>query len=193
MTFPVEYHAEVVTDKATGYRATRSSIVPYLIAVAIGAFLLFQAVFGSWRLAFVAFVALPAALAGGVVALLITGTSLSVGAYLGFLALLGLGVRNGISQFNHDQMLSHAGAGANGVEIARQGAGESALSVGITAMAVAVAFLPVLFAGSIPGLELIQPLAIVVLGGLVTSTLMQLFILPALYAAVWSPSVRELT
>jgi Cu/Ag efflux pump CusA len=56
-----------------------------------------------------------------------------------------------------------------------------------------VAFLPVLLAGSVPGLELIQPLAIVVLGGLVTSTLLQLFILPALYAAVWSPSVREST
>jgi Cu/Ag efflux pump CusA len=53
-----------------------------------------------------------------------------------------------------------------------------------------VAFLPVLLAGSVPGLELIRPLAIVVLGGLITSAVLQLFILPALYAAVWSPSVR---
>ena len=191
MAFPTEYHAEVVTDKATGFRTTRSSILPYLIAAAIGILLLLQAIFGSWRLAFLSFVALPAALAGGVVALLITGTSLSIGAYLGFLALLGLSVRNGITQFNRYQALEEAGAGTDGVEIATQGADDNALTVTITAIAAAVAFLPVLFAGSIPGLELFQSLAIVVLGGLVTSTLLQLFILPALYAAVWSPSVRE--
>jgi Cu/Ag efflux pump CusA len=191
MTFPTEYHAEIVTDKATGYRATRNSIVPYLIAAAIGVFLLFQATFGSWRLAFLSFVAFPAALAGGVVALLITGTSLSIGAYLGFLALLGLSIRNGITQFSRYQALEQAGTGASGVEIATLGAEDNALAVTVTAVAAAVAFLPVLFAASIPGLELIQPLAIVVLGGLVTSTLLQLFILPALYAAVWSPSVRE--
>jgi Cu/Ag efflux pump CusA len=193
MTFPIEYHAEVVTDKATGYRAARSSIAAYLIAAAIGALLLFQAIFGSWRLAFLSFVALPAALAGGVVALLITGTSLSIGAYLGFLALLGLSVRNGITQFSRYQALVDAGGSTNGVEIATLGADDNVLAVGMTAIIVAVAFLPVVFAGSIPGLELIQPLAIVVLGGLVTSTLLQLFILPALYAAVWSPSVREST
>ena len=191
MAFPTEYHAEVVTDKATGFRTTRSSILPFLIAAAIGILLLLQAIFGSWRLAFLSFVALPAALAGGVVAMLITGTSLSIGAYLGFLALLGLSVRNGITQFNRYQALEEAGAGTDGVEIATQGADDNALTVTITAIAAAVAFLPVLFAGSIPGLELFQSLAIVVLGGLVTSTLLQLFILPALYAAVWSPSVRE--
>ena len=52
MAFPTEYHAEVVTDKATGFRTTRSSILPYLIAAAIGILLLLQAIFGSWRLAF---------------------------------------------------------------------------------------------------------------------------------------------
>ena len=66
MAFPTEYHAEVVTDKATGFRTTRSSILPFLIAAAIGILLLLQAIFGSWRLAFLSFVALPAALAGGV-------------------------------------------------------------------------------------------------------------------------------
>ena len=138
------------------------------------------------------FVALPAALAGGVVALLITGTSLSLGAYLGFLALLGLSVRNGITQFSRYQALEQADAGKTGAEIATLGADDNARAVVITALAAAVAFLPVLFAGTIPGFELMQPLAIVVLGGLVTSTVLQVFILPALYAAVWSPSVRKL-
>jgi Cu/Ag efflux pump CusA len=191
ITFPTEYHAEVVTDKATGYRMTRSSYLPYLIAAAIGVFLLLQAIFGSWRLAILSFVAFPAALAGGVVALLMTGTSLSIGAYLGFLALLGLSVRNGITQFSRYQALEQADVGRTGTEIAALGADDNALAVVITALAAAVAFLPVLFAGTIPGLELMQPLAIVVLGGLVTSTVLQLFILPAFYAAVWSPSVRE--
>jgi Cu/Ag efflux pump CusA len=193
MAFPIEYHAEVVTDKATGYRADRGSIAAYLIAAAIGAFLLFQAIFASWRLAFISFLTLPAALAGGAVALLITGTSLSIGAYVGFVALLGLGVRNVVTQFSRYQALACAGDRTNGVEIATSGADDNAPAVAITAIIVAVAFLPVLLAGSVPGLELIQPLAIVVLGGLVTSTLLQLFILPALYAAVWSPSVREST
>jgi Cu/Ag efflux pump CusA len=191
IAFPTEYHAEVVTDKATGYRTTRSSYLPYLIAAAVGVFLLLQAIFGSWSLALLSFVAFPAALAGGVVALLITGTSLSLGAYLGFLALLGLSVRNGITQFSRYQALEQADAGKTGAEIATLGADDNALAVVITALAAAVAFLPVLFAGTIPGLELMQPLAIVVLGGLVTSTVLQLFILPSLYAAVWSPSVRE--
>jgi CzcA family heavy metal efflux pump len=189
--FPIEYHAEVVTDKAGGVRTLRSSIVPYVVASAIGVFLLLQAAFGSWRLAALAFFILPTALAGGVIAAGIAGYNLSIGSYLGFLAVLGLSVRNGIELIGRYVAQEQANTKSFGADLVVSVAGDRVVPIVMTALAVAAALLPILLAGGRAGLEVIQPLAIVVLGGLVTSTLLHLFILPALYLFFWSPAGRD--
>lgn len=193
ISFPIEYHAEIVTDKASGFRNSRISILPQLLASAIGIFLLLQAAFGSWRLATLAFVTLPSALLGGLLAVLITGNVLSIGSYLGFLALLGLSVRNGVALVSRYLALERTNAGSFGIDLAVLGAGDRVVPAVMTALACALVLLPVLFAGGRPGLEVLQPFAVVVLGGLVTLTLLQLFILPALFVHFWSPTVREAT
>jgi CzcA family heavy metal efflux pump len=191
--FPIEYHAEIVTDKAGGFRNPRTSILPQVLASAIAIFLLLQAVVGSWRLAALAFFILPTALVGGAIALAIAGADLSIGSYLGFLAVLGLSIRNGIALISRYLELESANAGKFGDDLVLLGAGDRVAPAVMTAVAGALALLPILFAGSSPGLEVLQPFVIVVLGGLVTLTLLQLFVLPALFVKFWSPTVREVT
>jgi Cu/Ag efflux pump CusA len=152
---------------------------------------LFQAAFGSWRLAAMAFVILPAALVGGVIAAVIDGGEVTIGSYVGLVAILGLSVRNGVALINRYQRLEQARGGSFDADTALVGAGERVRPVVMTAMAGALAMLPLIVAGSIPGLEVIQPMAIVVLGGLITSTLLTLFVLPALYLRFWQPTEAE--
>jgi Cu/Ag efflux pump CusA len=193
LSFPIEYHAEVVTDKAGGFRDAPSRVLPYLIASAAGIFLLLQAAFGSWRLAAVAFFVIPSALVGGIIAVLITGGDLSIGSYLGFLVVLGISVRNGVALISRYLGLKQANAGNFGADLAVLGAGDRFAPVIMTALAGSLALLPVMFAGGRAGLEVIQPLAVVVLGGLVISTLIHLFVLPAACLRFWPSTAREST
>ena len=169
----------------------RSAVLPYILAAAAGIFLLLQAAFGSWRMAAVAFFVLPSALVGGIIAVVIAGGELSIGSYIGFLALLGISVRNGLALISRYQALEQANSGNFGTDLAVLGAADRVVPVVGAALASALALLPIMLAGSRPGLEVIQPLAVVVLGGLVTSTLLHLFVLPAAYLRFWSPTVRE--
>ena len=93
LQFPLEYHAEVI-GAASGDEATVSRLVGFGIVAAIGIFLLLQAAFRSWRLAGLAFVTLPIALVGGLLASLIDGTTFSLGALIGLLAVFAIAVRN---------------------------------------------------------------------------------------------------
>ena len=178
--FPLEYHAEVVTE-STGREVNVARMAGFAIASAIAIFLLFQAAFGSWRLAAVAFLTLPAALAGGVLAALIGGATLSLGALLGLLVLLALAARNAVVLFLglHQRRIEESTD--LGAELVRRGAGDRLAPTLVVALATAAAFLPFAIMGDVAGLEIIHPIAIVVLGGLLTTTLLGLFVLPALY------------
>ena len=189
--FPIDYHAEVATDRASGFRESRASVVPYIAAAVIGAFLLLQAAFSSWRLAAIAFIVLPAALVGGVVAAVIDGGDISLGSYMGFVAVLAISIRNGVSLVQSYQVPERAGDGSFDAAAAIAGAGRRFLPVLITTIAAALAMLPLVIAGSVPGLEVVRPMAVVILGGLVTSTLLALFLLPALFLSIWRPSEQE--
>jgi Cu/Ag efflux pump CusA len=189
--FPIDYHAEVATDRASGFRESRSSVLPYIAAAAIGAFLLLQAAFSSWRLAAIAFVVLPAGLVGGVVAAVIDGGDVSLGSYLGLVAVLAISIRNGVSLVRSYQELDRSADGSFDAAAAVAGAGQRFLPVLVTTIAAALAMLPLLIAGSVPGLEVVRPMAVVVLGGLLTSALLALFLLPALFLRIWRPSEQE--
>jgi Cu/Ag efflux pump CusA len=180
LTFPLEYHAEVIGN-ATGAQATAWHLVLFGLAAAIGIFLLLQSAFGSWRLASVVGVSLPLALVGGELAALIAGGTVSLGALAGFLAVFAIAARNGITMVTNYQRLERHEGETHGLELIMRGARDRLAPILMTASGVALAMLPLVVLGSRPGYEIVHPMAIVVVGGLVTSTLFSLFVVPALY------------
>jgi Cu/Ag efflux pump CusA len=178
--FPYEFHAEVL-GASLEQVAAQQRILGVVVAAVIGIFLLLQAAYGSWRLAFVTLLTLPTALAGGLLAALIGGGTLSLGSLFGLLTVLGIAVRNGIVMTNHFQQLEQQDHEIFGPALIQRGARERLGPILMTALATGLALLPLVFAGKIAGNELLQPMAVVIVGGLVTSTLLTLFILPALY------------
>jgi len=177
--FPLEYHAEVLT-RTTEAEINLGMMIGAAIAALIAAFLLLQAAFRSWRVAVLAFLALPVALVGGALAALTEG-ELSLGALLGFLALFGIAVRTGTVLLRHMQDLERYEGEAFGPALVARGARERLAPILATGAALALVALVFVVLGSRPGLEIVHPMAIVILGGLVTTTLVSLFMLPALY------------
>jgi Cu/Ag efflux pump CusA len=179
--YPLEYHAEVVSDFATQQAARQGILISAIVAV-LGVFLLLQAAFRSWQLALVAIVTLPAALAGGVMAnFLGNGGTLSLGLLAGGLTILGIALRNTTMLFSHYQYLEEKGGMDFGPELVARGARERLSPTLMTALATGLALLPFVLLGNIPGHEIVRPIAIVVIGGLVTSTWLNLFAMPVLY------------
>jgi CzcA family heavy metal efflux pump len=177
--FPLEYHAEVLGQTTTGQEIHLGRIVGFALTAAIAIFLLFQAAFRSWRLAGLVFLTLPVALAGGVLAALIDGATLSLGSLIAFLGLLGLASRNGVMLIDRFQRLRHEEA--FGAELVRRGARDRFAPTLTVAVATAAVVLPFVAMGDVAGLEIVHPMAVVLLGGLVTTTLLALFVLPILY------------
>jgi CzcA family heavy metal efflux pump len=188
--FPLEYHAEVLGDYA-GQQAAQIRLVALAIAAAIGVFFLLQAAYGSWRLALLSFLTLPSALAGGLLAALVTG-AISLGTLAGLLAVFGIAARNQIVLIKHYRHLAKYEGEPFGVGLALRGARERLAPNLMTTLATALVLLPTLFLGDIPGLEIVRPMTVAILGGLVTATLLNLFILPALYLSLRVSSVQEL-
>jgi CzcA family heavy metal efflux pump len=178
--FPREFHAEFLGEYAEREAAQNRLLIVALAAV-IGIFLLLQAAFGSWKLASVAFVALPTALFGGVLAAFVGGGSISLGSLVGFLTVLGIAARNGIMLILHYQHLEVHEAQSFGLDLVLRGARERLAPIVMTAAATGLALVPLVVAGNVPGHEIEHPMAIVILGGLASSTLLNLFLLPALY------------
>ncbi|MDP1898324.1 MAG: efflux RND transporter permease subunit [Sulfurimicrobium sp.] len=150
-------------------------IVPVTIAAIF--FLLFL-LFGSLRYASLIIMVLPFASIGGVVALFVTGEYLSVPASVGFIALWGIAVLNGVVLVSYIRSLRDEGMGQ--AEAVVQGCKQRFRPVLMTATVAMLGLIPMLFASG-PGSEVQRPLAIVVIGGLITSTLLTLVVLPTLY------------
>jgi Cu/Ag efflux pump CusA len=178
--FPPEFHAEVLGVSMERQAALQRMLAVVLVAL-VGIFLLLQAAFASWRLATMSFLTLPMALAGGVVAALLGGGVLSLGSLVGFFTVLGIAVRNGVLQIKHYQHLEQQEGELFGSELVLRGARERLAPIVMTAFATALALVPFVLLGGIPGLELVYPMAVVILGGLVTSLMLNLFVMPALY------------
>jgi CzcA family heavy metal efflux pump len=179
--FPLEYHAEVLNNVAAKQAATQGVLVAGIVAV-LGIYLLLQSSFRSWKLALVTLITLPAALAGGVMAdLLGNGGAISLGLVAGCVVVIGITLRNGIMLFSHYQYLEDKAGEAFGPELVIRGSRERLSATLMTALATGLAFLSFVLFGNIAGHEIIRPIAIVVIGGLVTSTWLNLFAMPALY------------
>lgn len=187
---PFEYHAEVLGISAEQQTANQRILIVALI-VAIGILLLLQAGFRSWRLAALVLLTMPAALAGCAVAMFLGGGIVSLGSLFGLMMVLALSVRNGITLINHYRRLEEHEGAVLDRELALRGAGERLGPILTTAITTAVFFLPLAVAGQRAGTEILQPMALVVLGGLVTASLLNLFILPAIYLRFGSSPAPE--
>ncbi|HZD17069.1 MAG TPA: efflux RND transporter permease subunit, partial [Actinomycetota bacterium] len=178
--FPLDHHAELlggVSGEGTG--GSRALAVG--LAGVIAAFLLLQTAFKSWRLAILAFVALPVALVGGEVAALLDGRTVSLGSIAGFLAVLAVAARGTVLLIRHYQHLERGEGRAFDAELVVTGTRDRVAAVVLGALATAAVLLPFVVLGTVAGLEIVRPMAIVILGGLVTSTVLQLVIVPPLY------------
>jgi Cu/Ag efflux pump CusA len=177
---PFEYHMEVLSD-SQGLQANQQRLIGIAVAVLIGIYLVMQAALSSWRLALVAFLTTPTALVGGLLAALILGSSLSIGALFGLFTVLAIAVRNGIVLLRHYQHLEQVEGESFGPELTIRGASERLGPILMTALATGAALLPLMIGGNRAGTEMLGPMSAVILGGLVTSTLLNLFIIPPLY------------
>jgi Cu/Ag efflux pump CusA len=177
--FPFEYHAEVLGEHVER-QAALGSLYGYLVAAAIAIVLLLQAALASWRLAVLVFIVAPVAVLGGFVSAYLGDGALSLGSFLGHVAVLGLAVRNEIMLIRHFQYLEQQEA-AYGSSLVLKGAGERLPAVVASAITTGLIVLPFALSGNIAGLEILHPAAVAILGGLVTSTILTLFVIPALY------------
>jgi Cu/Ag efflux pump CusA len=178
--FPLGYHASLIGEYAERQAAQKSMLI-VSVAAMIGIFLLLVTSFGNVRLATLSFVTLPSALVGGVLAAYVSDGVISLGSLVGFLTILGIAARNGIMLIDHFQHLERYEGETFGPELVLRGARERISPIMMTALTTALAIGPLIVAGNLPGHEIEHPLAVVVLGGLITSTLLNLFIVPSLY------------
>lgn len=178
--FPLEYRAEIL-----GTTLERQAALVRLLAIAaasaLGIFLLLQAAFGSWRRALIVFVALPAALAGVALGAILSGGFFSIGVIAGTVAVLTIAVRNAIMTVERYQELEGALDAQHGPDLITDGARERLTPILATAIATGLAMAPFIVLGGMPGIEIMRPMAIVMVGGLATSTLFALFLVPAVY------------
>ncbi len=187
LRLPLGYHIELLGEAAVRQAAQNRLLLLGLAAVGL-ILVLLQAAFASFRLALLMFVTLPVALVGAVLAAWIAVGTISLGALVGCFAVLGIAARNGILMISHLQHLERVEGVPFDRELVLRGAGERLSPILMTALATALALLPLVVFGSRPGQEIENPMAIVILGGLATSSLMNLFVIPALYLRFGSPS-----
>jgi CzcA family heavy metal efflux pump len=178
--FPLGYHTEVLGEYAERQAAEQHILIAALAAV-IGIFFLLYASFRNRRLTILTFFTLPWALVGGVLAAYLNGGIVSLGSLIGFLTILGIATRNGIMMISHFEHLEKEEGIPFGSALVVRGARERLAPILMTALTTGLALLPLVIAGNIPGQEIEYPMAIVILGGLFTSTLLNLFVVPSLY------------
>jgi Cu/Ag efflux pump CusA len=179
VSFPMEYHAEVLGDYADRTGAERK-LMWFTLGAAIGIFLLLQAAFSSWRLAIVGFAGLLAAVSGGMVLAWIDGGTLTLAGVAGLLGVLAVALRQVLMLIGRLRHLD-ADGDSRTLSLVTAGAEERIGPVVTTAGVTALALLPTIFFGSIAGQEIVKPMAVVVIGGLVTTVLTVLLVLPPLY------------
>jgi Cu/Ag efflux pump CusA len=190
VTFPTEYHAELL-GLSTQRAHVRNLSWGLAAAALVAVLLLLQAAFGSWRLAFGFLLALPLALAGGLLAALAGGVGLTLGSLVGLFLIGSVAVRNGVLLIRHYQRLERDENEQPGLNLVLRGTRERVTPILMTAATIGLAVVPMAFVGGSAGAELLYPMALVVVGGLVTSTLLSLFVVPVLYLLFGTGGERD--
>jgi Cu/Ag efflux pump CusA len=175
---PAGYHVVYGGQFESQAEATRLLGVLSLVSIA-AIFLILFAEFRSTRTAVLVMANLPLALIGGVIAVLLTGRVVSIASLVGFVTLFGIATRNGILLVAHYRQL--VGEGAPFREAIIRGSLERLSPILMTALTAGLALIPLVVGGGEPGNELQTPMAIVILGGLLSATALNMLVLPALY------------
>ena len=184
VAFPAGVYAEF-GGEAEAKAAAQKQLLLHSSLAGVGILLLLTIVFGNWRNLLLVLVNVPFALVGGVLFLfglqLAEGEgALSIGALVGFVTLFGITMRNSIMMISHfEHLVQHEGM-TWGVEAALRGASERLIPILMTALVTALGLLPLALGAGEAGREIEGPMAIVILGGLITSTLLNLLVLPTL-------------
>jgi CzcA family heavy metal efflux pump len=188
VAFPAGYYVEFGGQFESGQEATRRITLLSLFSLAAIFLLMFQE-FRSATTATLLMVNLPLALAGGVFAILLVGGTINVATLVGFVTLFGIAVRNGILLVSRYQDLYSEGVPVR--EAIRAGSMERLSPILMTALTAGLALIPLALGLGEPGKEIQAPLAIVVLGGLLTSTGLNMVVVPALFLRYWRPESGE--
>jgi len=180
--FPLEHHAEVL-GAAAERQHDKQWVLSIAVAAAIGILLLLQAALGSWRLAALVFLTLPLALVGGALAAFAfsRGQVTALGSFAGLFTVLAIAIRNSVVLVRHFQLLQQEDGAELGAGLVMRGAQERFTPIVLTALTTGLGLLPFLFLGGVAGLEVLRPLAVVILGGLASATLVSALIVPFLY------------
>jgi Cu/Ag efflux pump CusA len=180
VSMPVGYRVEYGGQFESEQSATRRLAV-LGVGVVAGLFMLLVLAFGRARDALLVMLNLPLALIGGVAGVYISGGVLNVATIIGFITLFGIATRNGIMLVSHiHHLIDHEGVTDFRVAVER-GAQERLIPILMTAMAAGLALIPLALGGGKSGSEIQTPMAIVILCGLVTSTLLNMIVVPTLY------------
>jgi CzcA family heavy metal efflux pump len=176
---PAGAYLEVSGAAQEQARARRDLLVNTALAGVL-ILLLLGVVLGHRRNVMLVLLNLPFALVGGVLAAAVTGGTLSVGGLVGFVTLFGITLRNAIMMISHYEHLVSVEGVPWGIDAALRGASERLLPIVMTATVTALGLLPLALGGDTPGREIEGPMAVVIVGGLITSTVLNLLVLPSL-------------
>lgn len=168
------------TGEAEAQAKSREDLIVHSLLAGVGIFLMLYVAFGRLRNLLLTFANLPFALIGGVLAALFTGGWISLGSLVGFVTLFGITLRNSIMMISHYQHLVDEEGMTWGLETAIRGASERLPSILMTALVTALGLLPLAAGSGQPGREIEGPMATIIVGGLVTSTILNLLILPTI-------------
>ncbi len=178
VSIPENYYIEYGGQFESEAQASRMLVLTSILAILVIFLLLYQE-FKSLKLAGIIMLNLPLAMIGGVMAVYMSSSTLSIPAIIGFITLFGIATRNGILLISRFQNLENSGLSLK--ETIVKGAGDRLNPILMTALTAALALIPLVIYSDRPGNEIQSPMAVVILGGLITSTLLNLFVVPAAY------------
>jgi Cu/Ag efflux pump CusA len=181
--YRVEYGGQFESEQSAARR-----LAIFGAAVVAGLFMLLVLAFGRARDAVIVMVNLPLALIGGVAGVFLSGGVLSVASMIGFITLFGIATRNGIMLVSHVHHLMEVEGVSNFREAVERAAHERLVPILMTATAAGLALIPLAVGGGRTGSEIQTPMAIVILCGLTTSTLLNMLVVPTLYLRYGRPT-----
>jgi Cu/Ag efflux pump CusA len=184
VSFPVGYYPSLQGEYKERSAAQKNLLLASIIA-AIVIFMVLYMTFQNGTLAIIIYLALPTALVGAVVATFLGDKVISLGTLVGTITILGLSARNSVMLIEHYRHLELEEGESLGLGLVLRGAGERLSPILMTTLSTVLALLPLIVRGSIQGYEVDHPMAVAIMGGVVTSTLLSLFVVPVLYYQFW--------
>lgn len=178
MELPEEYHVNYGGQFESERSASRTLALISIVSLII-IFLLLYGQYKSWRNSAIIMLNMPLALIGGVLILRITSGEMNIPAIIGFISLMGIATRNGMLLMSRYESLRETGEGLRRLVV--HGSSDRLNPILMTALSSALALIPLALRGDLPGNEIQSPLAIVILGGLLSSTMLNIFIVPIIY------------